>query len=93
MSEYLQNDNFKQQKLKLIIKSLHEGKAVDAVKKGFASLIKNVSPEEISAMENALIQEGFPPEQIQKLCEVHVDIRIPSTCQAILFILTYWKII
>ncbi|MBN2396075.1 MAG: DUF438 domain-containing protein [Candidatus Atribacteria bacterium] len=25
-------------------------------------------------MENALIKEGFPPEQIQKLCEVHVSV-------------------
>jgi hypothetical protein len=25
-------------------------------------------------MENALIQEGFPPEQIQLLCDVHVSV-------------------
>ncbi|MBN2531284.1 MAG: DUF438 domain-containing protein [Spirochaetales bacterium] len=74
MSEYLQNDSIKQEKLKSIIKSLHRGKSVDDVKKDFAALIKNISPEEISAMENALIREGFPVEQIQKLCEVHVSV-------------------
>ena len=25
-------------------------------------------------MENALIQEGFPPEEIQRLCEVHAEV-------------------
>ncbi|MFP4564620.1 MAG: DUF438 domain-containing protein [Spirochaetia bacterium] len=74
MSEYLQNDREKQDKLKQIIKSLHAGASVDEVKKDFAVLIKNVSPEEISAMENALIQEGFPPEEIQALCDVHVSV-------------------
>lgn len=74
MSEYLQNDQVKQEKLKQIIKRLHAGASVDEVKKDFAELIKNVSPEEISAMENALIQEGFPPEEIQALCDVHVSV-------------------
>ncbi|MBN2396074.1 MAG: DUF438 domain-containing protein [Candidatus Atribacteria bacterium] len=44
MSEYIQNDAYKQEKLKEIIKSLHDGKSVDSVKKEFAALIKNVSP-------------------------------------------------
>ena len=74
MSEYLQNDREKQEKLKTIIKRLHEGASVEEVKKDFAALIRNVSPEEISAMENALIQEGFPPEEIQALCDVHVSV-------------------
>ncbi|MBN1697216.1 MAG: DUF438 domain-containing protein [Spirochaetales bacterium] len=74
MSEYLHDGEAKQEKLKSIITSLHEGKSVDAVKKEFASLIKDVSPEEIAAMENSLIREGFPPVQIQRLCEVHVAV-------------------
>ncbi|MEM5947642.1 DUF438 domain-containing protein [Spirochaetia bacterium 38H-sp] len=74
MSEFLQNDSYKQAKLKEIIKSLHDGKPVEQVKKDFEKLIKNVSPEEISAMENALIQEGFPVEEVQRLCDVHVAV-------------------
>ena len=74
MSEYLGNDQIKQEKLKQIIKRLHAGASVDEVQKDFAALIRNVSPEEISAMENALIQEGFPPEEIQALCDVHVSV-------------------
>jgi DUF438 domain-containing protein len=37
-------------------------------------LIKNVNAEEISEMEQSLISEGFPPEQIQKLCDMHVAV-------------------
>lgn len=53
-------DKVKQEKLKEIIKDLHKGKSIGEVKNYFTRLIKNVSAEEISEMENALIQEGFP---------------------------------
>ena len=74
MSENLQNNDFKQKQLKEIIKKLHDGATVKSVKKEFNKLIKNVSADEISEMENALIQEGFPPEEIQRLCDVHVQV-------------------
>ncbi len=56
MSEYLVNQ--KQEELKGIIKKLHDGASVDEVKKSFDQLIRNVSPEEIASMEQALIDEG-----------------------------------
>jgi DUF438 domain-containing protein len=64
----------KQEKLKTVIRRLHRGDTVDQVKKEFHALIKNVSAEEISAMEQALLDEGFPVEEIQRLCEVHVEV-------------------
>ncbi|MBN1648254.1 MAG: DUF438 domain-containing protein [Spirochaetales bacterium] len=97
MSEYIHNDSDREKKLKEIIMSLHEGKSLESVKKEFAALIKKVSPEEISAMENALINEGFPPEQIQKLCDVHVSVfnaslkkyKTRNICPVILLIHTF----
>lgn len=68
------NDIEKQNKLKKIIKDLHDGVDLEKVKNDFNKLIKNVSAEEISEMEQSLISEGFPPEQIQKLCDVHVAV-------------------
>lgn len=67
-------DISKQQKLKQIIKDLHEGVSLNKVQESFNKLIKNVSAEEIAEMEQSLIMEGFPPEQIQKLCDVHVSV-------------------
>ncbi len=73
MSEYFSEQD-KQEKLKNIIKRLHQGESVHDVKKDFHKLIKNVSPEEISKMEQALFEEGFSVAEIQKLCEVHVEV-------------------
>ena len=64
----------KQVVLKSIIKRLHQGVAVDKLKKEFGRLIKDTSPEEIADMENALIQEGFPVEEVQRLCDVHAQV-------------------
>jgi len=66
--------NEHQEVLKQIIKDLHNGVPVDKLQKTFAKIIKNTSPEEIANMENALIQEGFPPQEIQRLCDVHVQV-------------------
>jgi hypothetical protein len=74
MSELIQNDEYKKEELKKIIKRLHDGEPVSRVKKDFDTLIKNVSAEEIAAMEQALMQAGMPAEEIQRLCEVHVTV-------------------
>lgn len=66
--------NERQEALKGIIKDLHAGAAVKDLRKRFAALIKDTSAEEIADMENALIQEGFPVEEIQRLCEVHAEV-------------------
>ncbi len=57
--------------LKQLIKDLHAGAAFDEVKRRFGELIKNVSPGEIADMEQALIAEGMPEEEIKRLCDVH----------------------
>jgi DUF438 domain-containing protein len=60
--------------LKRIIKDLHEGASVKDLRKRFAGIIKDTSAEEIADMENALIEEGFPVEEIQRLCDVHAEV-------------------
>jgi len=57
--------------LKQLIKDLHAGAAFDEVKLRFGELIKDVSPGEIAEMEQALIAEGMPEEEIKRLCDVH----------------------
>ena len=64
----------RQEALKRIIKDLHAGASVKDLRKRFAAIIKDTSAEEIADMENALIQEGFPVEEIQRLCEVHAEV-------------------
>lgn len=57
--------------LREVVEELHQGKTVDEVKAKFANVIRDVSPQEISAMEQALIDGGVPVEEVQRLCDVH----------------------
>ncbi len=58
--------------LKQLIKDLHAGADLEEVKRRFAELIENVGAGEIAALEQALIAEGLPEEEIKRLCDVHV---------------------
>ncbi|MEW9670616.1 DUF438 domain-containing protein [Ammoniphilus sp. 3BR4] len=65
----------RQEMLKQIIKNLHEGKSVEEVKAQFEEAVGSVSVEEISQMEQALMQEeGIPAEEVQRLCSVHAAV-------------------
>jgi len=74
MSEHINNQSQRAQKLKSIIHRLHEGASVAAVKDEFAELLVDVGPDEIVRIEQALVEEGLNPEQIQPLCDVHVAV-------------------
>ncbi len=74
MSEFINNREYRQKVLKEIIRELHNGKPVEEVKARFEELIKGISTKEISEMEQALIMEGMPVEEIQNLCDVHAAV-------------------
>ena len=74
MSEIINNREHRQKVLKEIIRELHEGKTVDEVKEKFDQLIQGVSASEISQMEQNLIMEGLPVEEVQRLCDVHAAV-------------------
>ncbi len=64
----------RQEALKSIIHKLHDGVPVEQVKAEFDTLIVGVSSAEIARMEQALISEGMPVEDVQRLCDVHVTV-------------------
>jgi len=74
MSELINNREYRQKVLKELIMELHEGKSVDDVKERFAKLIEGVSVAEISELEQRLIMEGMPVEEVQRLCDVHAAV-------------------
>src|SRR5690554_6216722 len=74
MSEVINNREHRQKVLKEIIMELHDGKTVDEVKERFDKLIEGVSASEISHMEQSLIMEGMPIEEVQRLCDVHAAV-------------------
>ena len=74
MSELIKNREYRQKVLKELITELHQGKTVEEVKDRFEKLIEGVSASEIAEMEQSLIMEGMPVEQIQNLCDVHAAV-------------------
>lgn len=74
MSEYINNRKHRQETLKRLIRELHEGRDLTEIKAEFGKLIKDVSATEIAQMEQALIAEGVPSEQIKELCDIHVQV-------------------
>lgn len=74
MSEYINNREYRQKVLKELIMELHDGKSVEEVRDRFSKLIEGVSPMEISEMESALIKEGMPVSEVQRLCDVHAAV-------------------
>lgn len=74
MSEVLHSREYRQQQLQQIIHDLHQGATVEEVKSRFHELIKDVGPAEIANLEQALIQEGLPEQEIKRLCDVHVAV-------------------
>jgi DUF438 domain-containing protein len=74
MSESINNREYRQKVLKEIITGLHEGKSVEEVKGLFEEAFNGVAASEISEAEGALIAEGLPVAEIQKLCDVHAAV-------------------
>jgi DUF438 domain-containing protein len=64
----------KKDELKAIIEELHGGLEPEDAKARFDAVVKDVSPQEIGAMEEQLIREGTPVEEIQRLCDLHVAV-------------------
>ncbi|BES64750.1 DUF438 domain-containing protein [Gottschalkiaceae bacterium SANA] len=74
MSEMINNRQERQKMLKQLILELHGGASVEAVQERFGKLIEGVSATEISEMEQKLIQEGMPVEEVRRLCDVHAAV-------------------
>lgn len=60
--------------LKGIIRDLHGGVEKSELKARFARLVSDVSGEEISRIEQQLIEEGMAASEIKELCDVHVEV-------------------
>lgn len=74
MSELLDNSRHRIETLKEIIKKLHDGADPESVKEEFGDLLAEVGVSEIAAMENSLMADGMPQEEIQQMCDVHAAV-------------------
>ncbi len=62
----------KKEQLKELIRHLHSGVKFEELKEQFSKIIKDVDASEIARIEEELIKEGMPAEEIHRLCDVHI---------------------
>jgi uncharacterized protein len=74
MSELINNSEKRKALLKHMILELHEGKAPEDVKKRLQELLKSIPYGEVVEVEQELISEGLPEEEVLRLCDVHTSV-------------------
>jgi len=74
VSEIIDNRAHRVRALKEIIRRLHDGAAPETVKQQLAQIVRETDYSEIVAMEQELMAEGMPVEQIQSMCDLHSQV-------------------
>jgi len=73
MSELLHDQRKRMDLLKHMIEQLHSGEAPDQVRPQLMRLLGSIPYDEVVQVEQELIAEGLPTEEILKLCDVHTQ--------------------
>ena len=71
MSEKIDNSKFRKAKLKELILKLHRGEPEDEVKKELLMSLSKIPYGEVVEVEQELISEGLPEEEVLRLCDAH----------------------
>ncbi|MBG0788222.1 MAG: DUF438 domain-containing protein [Anaerolineaceae bacterium] len=74
MSEHIDNVTKRKQALLEVIKRLHDGESVASLQEEFGEAIRGATASEIADAERAMISEGVPVGEIQRLCDLHVAV-------------------
>jgi len=74
MSEHINNVSKRKEALKEVIHRLHAGETVEDLQEKFGDAIRGATAGEIAEAERAMIGEGVPVSEIQRLCDLHVAI-------------------
>jgi DUF438 domain-containing protein len=74
MSEIIDNKAHRVRTLKHIIKHLHAGEAPENVRAQMLQLVRETDHSEIIAMEQELMAEGMPVEEVRSMCDLHSQV-------------------
>lgn len=74
MSELINNSQKRKELLKHMILQLHSGEAPEEVKKRLQELLKSIPYDEVVEVEQELISEGLPEEEVLKFCDIHTSV-------------------
>ena len=74
MSEVIDNRAERLRTLKGIIRHLHAGRPADEVKGELQQIVRQTDYSEIVAMEQDLLAEGMPVEELRCMCDLHSEV-------------------
>lgn len=71
MSEIINNSQKRKDLLKHMILQLHKGEAPEIVRNRLVDLLQSIPYDEVVEVEQELISEGLPVEEVLKFCDIH----------------------
>lgn len=71
MSELINNSEYRKKKLKELILKLHNGQSEHQVRQELIETLQQIPYGEVVEVEQELIEEGLPQDEVIKLCDVH----------------------
>ena len=71
MSDLMENKKKRKELLKHMILQLHEGTAPEAVRNQLTRLLGKVPYNDVVEVEQELIAEGLPQDEVLRLCDIH----------------------
>ncbi|MFC2023741.1 DUF438 domain-containing protein [Chloroflexota bacterium] len=71
MSKNIDNSTYRKAKLKELILKLHAGETQDSVQEELVQTLGTIPYGEVVEVEQELLDEGLPQEEVLKLCDVH----------------------
>ncbi len=74
MDELSDNSKTRMELLKHMILQLHEGEAPQEVRKRLVVLLKKIPYNEVVQVEQELINEGLPEEEVLKFCDIQPEV-------------------
>lgn len=74
MSELINNSQNRRDLLKHLILQLHKGEAPDIVRNRLIELLRTIPYNEVVIVEQELISEGLPEEEVLKFCDIHTAV-------------------
>ena len=74
MSELINNSEKRKDLLKHLILQLHSGEAPEQVKERLIQLLNSIPYNEVVEVEQQLIAEGLPEEEVLRFCDIHTAV-------------------
>ncbi|WP_448578190.1 DUF438 domain-containing protein [Thermosphaera sp.] len=60
--------------VKNLLKRIHEGESFEELKKEFSHILSQITPFEIVTVEQELVREGVPINDILRMCDIHLEL-------------------